>query len=166
MTNTISQYRSPFGDPSTDHDTPDALCLARVNFDKPMLATIAEYAAGAVTLIDAGFAQPAFFQARQLAELSLKGLIGPNHPWGHDLEKLLKVLEDQNHDLFTGTDAEQWLVLAFVRDLHRVDPGGDEGRYPVSHGLPALDKCCCADPVILREHVLRLHSYVEPRVSW
>lgn len=159
-------YLSPFGEPSTDHDTPDALCLARVNFDKPMLATVEEYASGALNMIEAGFAQPAFFLARQFAELSLKALIGPNHQRGHDLELLLKVLEDQDHDLSIRTDAEQPLIRKFILDLHRVDPGGDEGRYPTSHGQPALDACCCADPVILREHVLRLRSYVEPRVTW
>lgn len=91
------------------------------------------------------------FLARPLAELALKGMIGSTHKNGRDLSKLLGELEQQGHDLFTGTGTEQALIVRFVLDLHKHDPCGDEGRYPVSnHGQPSLESCCCADPVKFR----------------
>jgi hypothetical protein len=58
------------------------------------------------------------------------------------------------------------LIVDFIRDLDRCDNVGDQGRYPTAKdGSPALAKVCCADPTLLREHVDRLHSYVQSRLQ-
>lgn len=166
MTAVTNTYRSPFGDPSTDHNTPNALCITRSGDATAMRSTLIDYSVMAIHAIDQGIPQPAFFLARQFAELSVKALLGPNHKQGHNLVKLLDELEQRGDDLFTGTDKGQPDLVEFIRDLNKHDPRGDEGRYPTSHGQPSLSGSCCANPAILREHVGRLQAYVLPRVSW
>ncbi|MER6187738.1 hypothetical protein [Streptomyces sp. NPDC001652] len=156
-------YQSPFGDMDTDHEWPDAMCLSRVNCADASEETIGEFFKGAIALIDAGIPQPAFFLARQLAELSLKALLGPVK--GHDLGTLLRQLEEADDDLFAASD-DQRLVVEFIRDLYRRDPIGDEGRYPTNtKGAPSLAAVCCANPPLFRKYVNLLFSYTQGRIS-
>ncbi|MFD3735119.1 HEPN domain-containing protein [Streptomyces sp. NPDC058632] len=156
-------YQSPFGDLGTDHEWSDALCLSRDHCTDAPEETIREFFDGAIALIDAGVPQPAFFLARQLAELSLKALLGPEK--GHNLGKLLKQLEEADDDLFAAGD-DQHLVVEFIRDLHRRDPNGDEGRYPATtKGVPSLATVCCANPPLFREYITILFMYTQGRIS-
>lgn len=158
-------YQSPFGDMDADHEWPDALCLSRTHCMDASEETISEFYGGAIALIDAGIPQPAFFLARQLAELALKALLEPEQGWGHNLGKLLKQLEKSGDDLFAdGSDRR--LIIDFIRDLDRRDPGGDEGRYPTSSkGAPSLAAVCCANPVLFREYLDLLFLYTQDRIS-
>ncbi|MFF7452426.1 MULTISPECIES: hypothetical protein [unclassified Streptomyces] len=157
-------YQSPFGDMDTDHEWPDALCLSRVNCANASEETLGEFHRGAIALIDAGIPQPAFFLARQLAELSLKAIIGPGAR-GHDLGKLLKRLKDSDDDLFAPGD-DRHLIVEFIRDMHRRDPNGDEGRYPTTtKGVPSLAAVCCANPLLFRKYVNLLFLYTQERIS-
>lgn len=170
----VMTYQSPFGDIDTDHEWPDALCLSRVNCANASEETIGEFFEGAIALIDAGIPQPAFFLARQLAELSLKAILGLGQVKDrdlekllkrHDLEKLLKRLEESDDDLFAVGD-DRHLVVEFIRDLHRRDPNGDEGRYPTTtKGVPSLAAVCCANPPLFREYVNLLFVYTQGRIS-
>ncbi|MFC9250645.1 HEPN domain-containing protein [Amycolatopsis thailandensis] len=159
-------YRSPFGEIGTaEHNDEDALCLSRTHCADAVEDTLAEFHQAAVATIDSGAAQPAFFLARQLAELGLKALHAPDFPRGHNLATLLESLRQRDDELLDG-GTEQNLVVAFVRDLHEYDPIGDEGRYPTTlSGEPALATVCCADPTGLREHVDRLHGYIRRRLA-
>lgn len=159
-------YRSPFGDIDTsNHNGEDALCLSRTHCENAVEDTLAEFHQAAIATIDRGSAQPAFFLARQLAELGLKALHTPDFPAGHDLIKLLDSLGQRGDELLTG-GREQQLIVSFVRDLDRHDAGGDQGRYPTTRsGDPALATVCCADPTLLRLHVDRLHGYVQRRLA-
>jgi hypothetical protein len=68
-------YVSPFGDPHVDHDNgPDPLCISREHSVNSDIDTLAEFYLAAVAAIEVEAAQPAFFLARQLAELALKAL--------------------------------------------------------------------------------------------
>jgi hypothetical protein len=158
-------YVSPFGEMGTDHEWADPMCLSRAHCANASEETIGEFYLGAVALIDAGIPQPAFFLARQLAELSLKALLGPGQTHGHDLGKLLKQLEERGDDLFTA-DGDRRLVVAFIRDLHSRDPKGDQGRYATTtSGALSLAAVCCADPVLFRQYVDRLFFYTQERLS-
>ncbi|MEV8457681.1 hypothetical protein AB0467_34415 [Streptomyces sp. NPDC052095] len=159
-------YVSPFGDMDSDHDWPDALCLSRAHCVNASDETIGEFYEGTVTLIEAGIPQPAFFLARQLAELSLKALVGPGtKKFKHDLGKLLKHLQESGDDLFTAGE-EQHLVVEFVRDLYARDPGGDEGRYATTKGgALSLAKVCCANPELFRRYVDLLFAYTQERLG-
>ena len=158
-------YESPFGEMDADHEWPGPLCLSRTHCADASGETIGEFYQGAVALITAGIAQPAFFLARQLAELSLKALLGPGQKHGHDLWKLLKHLEEKGDDLFAD-GGDRHLIVDFIRDLHRRDPKGDQGRYPTtSDGAPALAAVCCANPVQFRRYVDDLFSYVQGRIN-
>jgi HEPN domain-containing protein len=159
-------YRSPFGDIDTsDHNGEDALCLSRTHCADAVEDTLAEFHQAAVAAIDSRAPQPAFFLARQLAELGLKALHGNNFPITHSLTKLLDALGQRGDELLAG-GTEPDLVVAFVRDLDHHDAGGDQGRYPTTRtGAPALATVCCADPTLLREHVDRLHGYVRRRLA-
>ncbi|MFF2521460.1 HEPN domain-containing protein [Streptomyces liangshanensis] len=158
-------YVSPFGDMDSDHEWPDALCLSRTHCVNASDETIREFYEGAVTLIDAGIPQPAFFLARQLAELSLKALVGPGQNFNHDLGKLLKHLQESGDDLFAEGE-EQHLVVEFVRDLYARDPKGDQGRYATTKGgAPSLATVCCANPPLFRRYVDLLFAYTQERLS-
>lgn len=158
-------YQSPFGAMDIDHEWPDALCLSRTHCADASEDTISEFHQGAIALIDAGIPQPAFFLARQLAELSLKALLGPEQVHGHDLGKLLKRLEESDDDLFAA-DGEQHLVVEFIRDLHSRDPKGDQGRYPTTtSGAPSLASVCCANPPLFRQYINLLFLYTQDRIS-
>ncbi|MFD3851900.1 hypothetical protein ACFWVB_39460 [Streptomyces microflavus] len=149
----------------TEHEWPGALCLSRTHCVDASEETIGEFYRGTIALIDAGIPQPAFFLARQLAELSLKALLEPEQARGHDLDKLLRQLEKRGDDLFVDGRHRE-LVVDFIRDLARRDPGGDEGRYPTStKGVPSLAAVCCADPVLFREYVHCLFAYTQGRMS-
>ena len=101
--------------------------------------------------------------ARQLAELSLKAILGPAK--GHNLVKLLKQLEEADDDVFAAGD-DQHLVVEFIRDLHRRDPNDDEGRYPATtKGVPSLATVCCANPPLFREYITILFMYTQGRIS-
>lgn len=161
----VMTYQSPFGDMDTEHEWPDALCLSRTHCADASEETLGEFHRGAIALIDAGIPQPAFFLARQLAELSLKAILGPEQVKGHDLGVLLKRLKEADDDLFAVGDV-QYLVVEFIRDLHRRDPNGDEGRYPTTtKGVPSLAAVCCANPPLFREYVDLLFHYTQDRVS-
>ncbi|WP_333745814.1 HEPN domain-containing protein [Streptomyces sp. IBSBF 2950] len=158
-------YQSPFGATDIDHEWPDALCLSRANCANASEETIGEFYEGAIALIDAGIPQPAFFLARQLAELCLKALLGPGQVKGHDLGKLLKQLEENDDDLFDVGD-DRHLVVEFIRDLHRRDPKGDQGRYPTTtSGAPSLASVCCANPPLFGRYVNLLFLYTQTRMS-
>ncbi|MGA4979328.1 hypothetical protein [Streptomyces cinereoruber] len=159
-------YESPFGDMDSDHEWPDTLCLSREHCVNASNETIDEFYAGALALIDAGIAQPAFFLARQLAELSLKALVGPGPTkFNHDLGKLLAHLQASGDDLFAGGE-EQHLIIEFVRDLYARDPGGDEGRYATTKGgALSLATVCCANPVLFRRYVDLLFGYTQERLG-
>ncbi|WP_158786579.1 hypothetical protein [Streptomyces sp. NRRL F-5065] len=158
-------YVSPFGDMDTEHEWSDALCLSRTHCANASEETIAEFHAGAIALIEAGIPQPAFFLARQLAELSLKALVGPGHKDGHDLDMLLKRLEKSGDDLFAAEGGRR-LVVEFIRDLYIRDPRGDQGRYPTTKGeVPSLAAVCCANPPLFRRYVDLLFEYTQERLG-
>ncbi|MFJ7192156.1 HEPN domain-containing protein [Streptomyces bacillaris] len=158
-------YLSPFGDMDTDHESPDALCLSRAHCTNAPEDTIGEFFQGSLALIDAGVPQPAFFMARQLAELSLKAFLGPRQKAIHRLGEMLDELAENGDDLFAEGD-DQRLIVQFIRDLHERDPKGDEGRYPTNRsGEPSLARVCCADPRMLRENVCRLFLYTQKRLN-
>ncbi|MEU9168564.1 HEPN domain-containing protein [Streptomyces sp. NPDC048420] len=159
-------YRSPFGSiDSDDHNGPDALCLSRTHCTDAAEDTINEFHQAAVAAIERRAPQPAFFLARQLAELSLKALHGPTFPITHSLTALLDSLERRG-DLLVADGAEEHTIVAFIRDLDFYDANGDQGRYPTTRsGTPSLATVCCADPALLREHVDQLHSYVQRRLA-
>jgi HEPN domain-containing protein len=131
-------FVDPFGDPNIDHDNPDPVCFARVNFDEPMNKVITDFFEVAMLAIDKG-SSAAFFNVRQVAELSLKGLIGRAYMgdkklrFNHDLNELLVAL-GPGHDLFTGSDEDRDVIAAFIRKLAEIDPKGDEGRYAMTGG--------------------------------
>jgi HEPN domain-containing protein len=158
-------YVSPFGAiESDDHNWPDALCLSRTHCDDAISETLAEFHEATLAAIERPAAQPAFFLARQLAELGLKALVGSGYPPTHSLTELLDGLAERDDDLVGGGN-EQELVVAFIRDLDRHDARGDQGRYPTTRqGAPSLATVCCADPVHLREHVVRLYGYLLGRL--
>lgn len=160
------RYQSPFGTMETDdHNSPDALCLSRTHCDNPVEDTLREFHWAAVAAIDSRAAQPAFFLARQLAELVLKALHGPGYPHTHKLGRLLNSLAACGDELVIG-GTEQDLLVAFIRDLDSFDAEGDQGRYPTTrNGQPSLATVCCADPTLLREHVDRLYGYVQRRLA-
>jgi len=159
-------YSSPFGSiDSEDHNGPDALCLSRTHCADAIQDTINEFHQAAVAAVERGAAQPAFFLARQLAELGLKALHGSTFPITHSLTVLLDSLERRG-DLLVADGAEEHMIVAFIRDLDFYDANGDQGRYPTTRsGTPSLATVCCADPALLREHVDRPHSYVRRRLA-
>lgn len=159
------EYISPFGAMGDgDHNGPDALCLSRTHCTDAVDETLKEFHVAALSAIGSRAPQPAFFLARQLAELALKALLGRS-PRTHNLTDLVEQLALAGDDLLAG-GADQQLVLAFINDLGQRDKGGDEGRYPTrTDGTLALADVCCADPTLLREHVDRLHGYVQARLS-
>lgn len=124
-------YISPFGEIGSDHNGPDALCLSRAHCTDAVEETLAEFHQAAIAAIERPAPQPAFFLARQLAELGLKALHGSIYPRTHSLIKLLDSLGQRGDELL-GDEEEQQLLVAFIRDLDAHDAGGDQGRYP--HG--------------------------------
>ncbi|MEV4414004.1 hypothetical protein [Catellatospora sp. NPDC049609] len=164
-------FENPFGDPNDDHETPDPLCLARVNFDLPMASTIEEFYVTAMLAIDNNLGQAAFFNIRQLAELSLKALFGPTYQddrklrFCHDLDELLAAL-GPGHDLVTQDDEDQDVIVGFIRKIAEIDPKGDEGRYPLTGGQPSLSRVCHAEKDKLRLYTGVLYEYVSKRVTW
>jgi hypothetical protein len=77
--------------------------------------TLAEFHQAA---IDSGAAQPAFFLARHLAELTLKAWHLPDFPVGHNLTTLPDSLGQCGDELVDG-GAEQNMNVRFVDDLAR-----------------------------------------------
>lgn len=162
-------YVSPFGDPYTDHDGDDPLCISRAHVAEDVVETLAEFYVAARAAINDGAAQPAFFLSRHLAELSLKAL----HPdyrnskslrTSHDLGKFLDELDSRGDELLDANSERKHLV-AFIRDLDRHDRRGDEGRYHLTkEGTPSLSTVCCADRKILTQEVERLYQYVARRL--
>ncbi|MEV8435057.1 hypothetical protein [Streptomyces chartreusis] len=158
-------YVSPFGDMDTDHEWADPMCLSRTHCANASEETIGEFYHGAVALIDAGIPQPAFFLARQLAELSLKAFVAPGSKDRHDLGRLLKRLEESSDDLF-GADDNRRLIVEFIRDMYARDPDGDQGRYATTKGgALSLAAVCCANPELFRQYVDRLFLYTQERLS-
>jgi HEPN domain-containing protein len=161
----MTTYISPFGKiGDADHNGPDALCLSRTHCTDAVEDTLREFYEATTAVIASRAPQPAFFLARQLAELACKALLGPKAWRTHNLVELLNALEGLDDDLLSG-GVDQELVVEFIKDLAECDEGGDEGRYPTTtSGSPALAEICCADPTLLGEHVDRLHSYVQGRL--
>ncbi|MFD4356844.1 HEPN domain-containing protein [Nocardia sp. NPDC058518] len=163
-------YISPFVC-TEDHESPDpVLCLSRANSTDPITETFTEFAmaAGEIIRSPLELGQPAFFLTRQVAELALKALLTPpaqGPTFGHNLDKLLDHLEQNGDDLFTGgTDREH--IIAFIRELAHLDPGGDEGRYPHTRpGTPALSAVCHTDPKLLLTQLNRLVTYTLTRLG-
>jgi HEPN domain-containing protein len=90
----MTTYISPFGVFSdADHNGQDALCLSRTHCTDAAEETLREFYVAASAAISSRAPQPAFFMARQLAELACKALIGPTAAFTHDLTKLLQALE-------------------------------------------------------------------------
>jgi HEPN domain-containing protein len=158
-------YTSPFGTVGdAEHNGPDALCLSRTYCANAIEDTLAEYHQIAIAAIECGTPQPAFFLARQVAELGLKALLGADALVTHSLTKLLDRLGQRGDDLLAGGD-EQDLIVEFVRDLDSRDGVGDQGRYPTTvKGDLSLATVCCVDPALHREHVDRLYGYVRQRL--
>ncbi|MFJ9434556.1 hypothetical protein ACIRQY_33565 [Streptomyces sp. NPDC101490] len=142
-----------------DHEYPDSLCLSRVHSPDPVLETLREcYQAAERLLEDFAVPQLAFFATRHLAELCLKAL-DENPQRGHDLDKLLRRLEEQGHDLLSRGEPQR-TITAFIRDLHAVDPGGDEGRYATTtKKVPSLAEVCCGRQELLVKYVNQLYIY-------
>lgn len=93
----------------------------------------------------------------------MKALYGAPYPIGHNLTNLLDGLADRGDELLSDGDVED--LVEFVRDLNDRDCRGDEGRYwQTKDGQPSLALVCCADPVLLREHVSRFYGYVQRRL--
>ncbi|SOD66932.1 hypothetical protein SAMN06297387_1283 [Streptomyces zhaozhouensis] len=159
-------YASPFGRLDADHDSvAHTLCLSRTHCVSAPEETLAEYHQAAVAAIERSAPQPAFFLARQLAELTLKALHTSPYRFTHRLDQLLESLAEAGDDLLAGGSEENDLV-AFIRDLDACDSAGDEGRYPTTrNGTPALANVCCADPALLRALVDRLHTYAQTRLA-
>ncbi|MFI7531430.1 hypothetical protein [Nocardia salmonicida] len=159
-------YTSPFGDPETDHDSDeDVLCVSRAHPINTLGSTLTEYARAAQAAIDAQAAQPAFFLARQLAELSLKALY-PSYTTvkplksSHILTDFLDALEAAGDPLLGAGETERDIV-SFIRDLARHDSAGDQGRYyTTKNGQPSLATVCCADRDLLSRWVWTLENYV------
>ncbi|WP_328349711.1 hypothetical protein OG800_03160 [Streptomyces sp. NBC_00445] len=159
-------YRSPFGFiGSDDHNGPDALCLSRTHCVNAAEDTIAEFYLAAVAAIECSAPQPAFFLARQVAELGLKELLSPDSFRTHSLTELLERLGRRGDPLLADSP-EEGEIVEFIRDLDLHDARGDQGRYPTTiTGALSLATVCCADPTLLRQHLDRLHSYVHGRVT-
>ncbi|MFD4444418.1 hypothetical protein ACFWPK_32045 [Nocardia sp. NPDC058519] len=159
-------YTSPFVC-TKEHDSDDpVLCLSRANFGNPTEETFIEYAFAAGWLIKSPLVlgQPAFFLTRQVAELALKALL-PTPVFGHDLDKLLNRLQGLGDDLLAG-GTEQAQIVAFIRELHHFDPGGDGGRYAHTTGkAPALEDACHAEPDLLLDELNRLVTYTANRLG-
>lgn len=117
----------------------------------------------ALAAIERRAPQPAFFLARQLAELGLKALHSVDCPRTHSLTELLDRLGRRRDDLLGGT--EQDLVVAFIRALDAWDAASDQAATQLPAGVPSLAMVCCADPALLREHVDRLYGYVRRRLA-
>ncbi|MGC4989903.1 hypothetical protein [Nocardia salmonicida] len=164
-------YTSPFGDPDSDHDSDeDVLCVSRAHPVNTLGATLTEYAMAAQAAIGAQAAQPAFFLARQLAELSLKALY-PSYATvkqlksSHILTDFLDALDVAGDPLLGAGDTERDIV-AFIRDLARHDSTGDQGRYyTTKNGRPSLATVCCADRDLLSTWVWTLENYVIDRLE-
>lgn len=163
-------YVSPFVC-TEDHDSVDpVLCLSRANSAHPIQETFLEFAcaAGLVIESDLALGQPSFFLTRQVAELGLKALLATpasGRGFGHDLDGLLAHFQAIGDDLF-ASGLEQTRIVEFVRELHRLDPGGVEGRYAhTRHGDPALEKVCHAEPDLLWEELNRLVTYIAARLG-
>lgn len=157
-------YQSIFNHPSTIHDNDDPLCLDRSHEDDPDGATWLEFYEAAITMLDAGHDQPAFFLARHCIELSLKRLM-EKPPRIHGLEQLLGALP-VDHPLREPRTSIDRDMRAFALDLHRVDPSGTEGRYGrTRQEVPCLSASCCVNRSQLREYLDQFVRYVEDRVD-
>ncbi|MFE1594193.1 HEPN domain-containing protein [Nocardia sp. NPDC058705] len=172
MTNNAvnTAYNSPFIC-TKDHESADpVLCLSRANFGDPTKETFEEFAFAAGVLIKSRLVlgQPAFFMTRQVAELALKALLPTSmqaSKFRHDLEKLLTYLQGLGDDLFAG-GTEQTQIVEFIRELNRLDPGGDGGRYShTTSDAPALAGVCHAEPDLLLDELNRLVTYTATRLG-
>lgn len=161
-------YVSPFNSPDTDHDGgPDALCMSRAH-SHDIVETLAEFRFAAEAAIGNFASLPAFFLARQLAELSLKAMYSDYRSTrlrnSHSLTDFLNALDDRNDELLDD-DPERTQIVAFIRDLDSHDRRGDQGRYPeASDGTPSLSTVCCADPELLTQEIERLYMYAARRL--
>ena len=164
----LMTYVSPFNNPHTDHDSGrDPLCMSRAN-TADIVETLAEFRLAAEAAIYNRASLPAFFLARQLAELSLKALYetyrGTKSTKTHSLTKLLDSLAACGDEMLDG-DSERIHIVAFIRDLQLHDAGGDQGRYQeATDGRPSLSTVCCADPELLAQELERLYLYVARRI--
>lgn len=168
--NTVNtSYSSPFVC-TKEHESDDqVLCLSRANFDDPTEETFIEVAFAAGLLIGSPLrlGQPAFFMTRQVAELALKALLTPpmtGSAFRHDLDKLLDHFQNLGDDLFAG-GVEQSQVVEFIRELHRLDPVGDGGRYSHTRRALALEGVCHAEPDLLLDELNRLVTYTATRLG-
>lgn len=166
--NVLMPYVSPFNSPDTDHDSgPDPLCMSRAH-SLDIVETLAEFCMAAEAAILNCASLPAFFLARQLAELSLKALYDDYRSTSlrssHSLIAFLDALAARNDELLDD-HPERTQIVAFIRDLDSHDRRGDQGRYPeASDGRPSLSTVCCADPELLAQEVKRLYLYVARRL--
>jgi HEPN domain-containing protein len=161
-------YVSPFNTPDSSHDSGlDPLCMSRAH-SVDIIDTLAEFRLAAEAAIRDRASLPAFFLARQLAELSLKALYDDYRETKlkntHNLTALLDALAVRYDELLDG-DPERAHIVAFIRDLQSHDGRGDQGRYPeASDGTPSLSTVCCAEPELLAQEIERMYLYVARRI--
>lgn len=160
-------YQSIFGPIGTDDHGDDVLCLSRGHGGDPFGDTLREYYTVFLeitevrdnsVLVEIG--QPAFFLARQIAEIGLKSLYGEGYEITHCLEKLLDNLRRSSHPIFA--DSDNCDLVDFMLDINSHDAKGVEGRYPVTlDGMPSLSTACCVDRQKLIDYTTRLYVYVQ-----
>ncbi|MGW4371803.1 hypothetical protein ACWEKT_39925 [Nocardia takedensis] len=166
---TTIEYSSPFVAADIDHDSDQHMfCLSRANCDDPVLETFSEAARSAVILAVHSLGT-AFYLGRQAAELALKAFIPAPLPrrlrYSHSLAELLDALAPGDDLLGAGTDQQR--IVAFIRDFHRLDPRGDQGRYPTTGRASTLSliEVCHADADRFITEVNRLAHYTELRLA-
>ncbi|MFI9538130.1 hypothetical protein ACIG56_33460 [Nocardia fusca] len=69
-------------------------------------------------------------------------------------------------DDLLGDGVDQRLIVRFIQDCHRLDPGGDQGRYPTTGRADTLSliDVCHANTDRFVEQVNRLAHYTELRL--
>lgn len=117
-----------------------------------------EWKSAVLTCLDAELAQPTFNAFRHCVELGLK-LVGPPNEIErtHNLPKLFRFASGLLPDSVCP-----W-VEALVNDLHEVDRGGDQARYPVTgkEADTSLAKLCCFSGEALGEVLSQWVEIVE-----
>jgi hypothetical protein len=152
-------YTSPFTRMDDDHSSTDPLCLSRSHHQDADTATWYECHEAALALCEIDAPQFAFWATRQLVELGLKRLIGAGYSRTHDLVALAE------RALPTSDANEASTRLRdFAADLHRIDPIGDQGRYPEdTRGNPSLNVVCCVERDALIALIDEVFAFVESR---
>ncbi|WP_169814638.1 hypothetical protein, partial [Nocardia pseudovaccinii] len=66
-----------------------------------------------------------------------------------------------------GDGADQQLIVSFIQDFHRLDPRGDQGRYPTTGRADTLSliAVCHANTDRFIDQINRLAHYTELRLT-